>query len=158
MRRLSWVSIAYLGLLGCTAPEPRVDDTRLDDALRRYIEQRTAEAEAGCECYSLFLDLSSPDNGTFTTQEACLEALIPSAPIDEAVECMRSVLEGAGVDVDEGVDIMNCYIESTSSQTDCYVDNAGVCEPDACSSDVIKNDPCAGPLDWQETALLYSCV
>jgi hypothetical protein len=145
------VPVALLGVIGCAA------DTKLDDALRQYVEQRRAEAEAGCECYYLFLDFNSPDNSMFTSKQECLEATLPVSEID-AVGCMRTVLEDSGVGTDESIDIVNCYTQQTAHTTDCYLQNAELCSASACSSDIATDDTCNGRLTPLQASTLHSCV
>lgn len=144
--------VALLSVIGCTNP-----DTRLDDTLRQYVEQRKAEAEAACECYHLFLNLSSPDNSMFASKEECLDATLPVFE-DEAVGCMRKVLEDSGLGTDESVDIVTCYTEKTAHTTECFLQNADLCSESACSSDIATNDTCKGPLTSQQARKLYLCV
>lgn len=146
-----FLPVALLGIFGCPAP-----DTRLDDALKQYIEQRGAEIEAGCECYQLFLDPSSPDHGMFTSKEDCLESFLP--PPEDAVKCMRSVLDESGSSVEESIDIVKCYTEEIAQTADCYAQSAGECSPSACSSDIAKPDQCKGRLTSQQAEALYYCA
>jgi hypothetical protein len=146
------VPVALLGVIGCTTP-----DTGLDDALRQYIEQRKAEVEAGCECYHLFLNVYSPDNSMFASKEECLDTLLPGSE-DDAVDCMRNVLADSGIGADESLDVVTCYTETIGHQTECYLDNVGVCDELACWSDVAKTDWCQGRLTSLQARTLYSCV
>lgn len=143
---------ALLGVSGCPAP-----DTRLDDALEQYVQQRVAEVEAGCECYQLFLDPNSPDHGMFTSKEDCLESSLPP-PESDAVKCMRSVLDESGSSEEESIDIVKCYIKEIAQTTDCYVQNAGKCSQSACASDIAKEDQCKGRLTSQQAEALYQCA
>jgi hypothetical protein len=93
----------------------------------------------------------------FASKEECLEATLPVSE-DDAVGCMRTVLEDSGVGADESIDIVNCYTEKTAHTTDCYLLNTEVCSASACSSDTATNDTCKGSLTSLQARRLYSCV
>jgi hypothetical protein len=154
-----WRSFAILlplvTLSGVTACPSH--DTRLDDAIRQYVEQRETEVEAACQCYQLFLNPNSFDHGMFTSEEECLETLWP-APEDDVVKCMKSVLDSSGYGTEDSVDVVKCYTEAIGKTTDCYTQNAGECSQSACSSDVDQIDECKGQLTSAEGEALYYCA
>jgi hypothetical protein len=154
-----WRSFAILlppvmlsGVIACPSY-----DTRLDDAIRQYVEQREAEVEAACECYQLFLNPNSFDHGMFTSEEECLDTLGP-APEDDVVNCMKSVLDSSGHRTKDSIDIVKCYTEAIAKTTDCYTQNAAECSQSACSSDVAQIDECQGQLTSAEAEDLYYCA
>lgn len=151
MSRSSIVCLV-LGLSACVDRQ-----ARLDDALREYVAQRDAEAQAACECYDLFLDPSQLGGQTFESKEECLEVLgAPST--DAAVECLKSVLEAANVPLEEGTEIVSCYTNSVAEQTQCYEENAVECSSTACSSGVAETDMCRGTLSSVEAQQLSACA
>jgi hypothetical protein len=154
-----WRTFATLPLLvtlfGTTACPSY--DTRLDDAIRQYVEQREAEVEAGCECYQLFLNPNSLDHSMFATEEACLEILWPASE-DDVLKCMKSVLDSSGYGTEDSIDIVKCYTAAIATTTDCYAQNAGECSQSACSTDVAQIDECQGLLTSAEAEALYYCA
>lgn len=155
MRRLLAPVVAGLvfsGLIGCPA------DTRLDDAIARYVEARQARAAAACECYQLFLDpnhLPNSPTNLFTSHEDCIETL-PPPPEDQVAECMKSFFASVGYDTEKSVDVVLCYTETITEQSDCFAQNAE-CSYDACFSDVAKTDLCQGQLTEAEAEQLNWC-
>lgn len=149
-----FLPVALLGVIGCPAP-----DTRLDDVLKKYVQQRGAEAKAACECYQLFLDFDSPDQSMFISKEACLESLLPP-PEDDAIKCMRSFLEEIGSSEEESIDIVNCYTEDIAQTTDCYVQHGEECSQfqSECLSDIAKPDECKGRLTSDQVRALSYCA
>lgn len=143
---------ALLSVTGCPA-----HDTRLDDALRQYVEQREAEVEAACACYQLFLNPKSLDHSMFTSNEECLETLWP-APEDDVVKCMKSVLDSSSYDTKDAIDVVTCYTETIAEATECYMRNAEECSQSVCSSDVVYADKCRGQLTSAEADALYYCA
>jgi hypothetical protein len=154
-----WRSFAkifpLLTLSGVTACPS--NSTRLDDAIRQYVQQREAEVEAACECYQLFLNPNSLDHGMFTSEEECVETLWP-APEDDVVKCMNSVLDSSGYGTGSSIDTVKCYTEAVATTTDCYTQNATECSQSACSSDIARIDHCKGELSSAEAEALYYCA
>ena len=141
----------FSGLTACLDHE-----SKLEDAIRQYVEQREAEVRAACECYQLFINTEDFEPGMFTSEAECLEVLQP-APEDDVVTCMKSLLDSSGHDTKDSVGMMQCYTDSIARTTDCYMQNAGECSPSACSSDVDTPDECQGALTDSEAEALYWC-
>jgi hypothetical protein len=159
MRRIFALPVLLTILAGLTACPDH--DASLDDALRQYVAQREAETEAGCECYQLFLNLgsieSSIENEVFTSKEECLETLLP-VPEDDAVNCMKSVLDSSSYGTEDSVEVVKCYTEVIAKKTDCYAQNAGECSQSACSSGIETVDKCQGNLTDTEAEAFYYCA
>ena len=146
------------GVSACMGDDSEPDDTALDEAIAQYVAQRAAEAEAACQCFALFLDTSGGfAHGMFTSEDQCLQTL-GAAPLDEALVCMKAVLESSGIGMQAGVDAVNCYAATTADTTHCYVNNAEQCSPVACSSDTVTKDECQGELTADEASALWDCV
>jgi hypothetical protein len=132
-------------------------DSRLDDAIRQYVDQREAEVQAACECYQLFLNPSDFDHGFFTSKEECLATL--GQPSEEvAVTCIKSVLDSSAYGTEDSVDVVKCYTDVIAETADCYAQNAGACSQSACSADVNPPDECQGKLMDAEVEALYDCA
>jgi hypothetical protein len=156
MRRFSALPVLLVVLLGATACPDH--DSRLDDAIRQYIDQRGAEVQAACECYQLFLNTEDiVDHDMFISEEECL-ATLDLAPEEKAVNCIKSVLDSNGLRTEDSVDVVNCYTAVISETTDCYAQNAGECSDSACSTDIASVDECMGELTETEAEALYNCA
>ena len=155
MRRTFVTLCHFAALTGLTACS--VQDTRLDEAIRQYVGAREAQAEAACKCYQLFLNLYSNPATTFTSEAECLDVLLP-APEDDAIKCMKSILDSSNSGTADSIDSIDCYTETLSETTDCYTQNAEQCSQSACSSDGVEADTCRGQLTPDEATALYWCA
>lgn len=149
-----WVLLTIL-LGGTACPD---HDSRLEDAIRQYVDQREAEVQAACECYQLFVNLDDiVDHGMFTSENECLEVLgLP--PEETVVNCIKSVLDSSGLRTEDSVDVVKCYTEVIAETADCYAQNAGECSDSACWTDVATIDECRGGLTEAEAEILYYCA
>lgn len=71
---------------------------------------------------------------------------------------MRGVLDESSVDDEARVAALECYTRELSEATACHEENAGVCDPQACSSDVVLVDTCRGKLTNEQAQALYDCA
>jgi hypothetical protein len=133
-------------------------ESRLDDAIRQYVDQRGAEVQALCECYHLFLNPTDiVDHDMFTSKDECLEVFDPP-PEDDVVNCIKSVLDSSTLRTEDSVSAVKCYTEVIAEKTDCYAQNAGECTDSVCSSDTLPVDECRGQLTVVEAESLYNCA
>ncbi|EDM73550.1 hypothetical protein PPSIR1_27043 [Plesiocystis pacifica SIR-1] len=150
-RRASFALLLLGVISGCPDQDPG-----LDAALRDYLEQREAEVEQACKCFQNLLDPSTPSE-TFESELACRTAFAQPEQ-DEALGCMRGVLDESSLDDKESVAALECYTRELSEATVCHEENAGVCDPQACSSDVVLVDTCQGKLTDEQAQALYYCA
>ena len=156
-RPLAWVALpialaTIAGLSGC--PD---HDSRLDEAISQYIEQREAENQGACECFHLFLNPDDFNHGNFTSKDECLTTLA-QPPDSEIKSCIKSMLESEGISSSDSVEIVTCYANEIAENAECYMQNAGVCSESACVSDLATVDVCRGELTPESALALYYCA
>lgn len=130
-----------IALSGCHDSDPT-----LEEAIDEYLTIRHQSGKEFCSCYQLFIDLSDPDAGPFSSEEECLAA-IPE-PSTQGASCIKQILDSGPYDTTRNIGLMQCYTAAIRGGMDCFASKVA----EGCSDTAQKDCELSASKDYKECA------